>query len=460
MFSLFLLFISQICSVDVKQLNLHDTLDTIKNGWSFILAANSEDFEFIQLVREFKKAAHFSKIDAHFIVLDVSTEELRQSAQEALNTTQFPCCIFANKGSVRRIQYRGFDDEYLLSFMATNAVNPPQTIKTKEELDLFYSTTGTGLIIAFKDATPESYPNLVDYYYDFFAEVVVAFADPSLFESEGFYLYRYIDSVVLRLPDNLTELSFREISQTIALNLLPEFSKITTPLAGYLERLKHKFVVLMLVMEDFYLTKDQLKLARDIKEKTGLNVTYADVENSQVLSVVYGLPDSLDSTLSVIDPSGKRLIKYMLQDTLNLDNAVKLIKSIDDGKATPYFKSEPEGHSSKIGCQILSVNSKGLQNIVKSKKSAVLAIYVSSHDPMEEYVNATQIVKPNFKDVVYGKFSLNTNDWPLEDIDDDIQFPILYVLKNGKRTYVNTVGNTTEAVTLQITEALNKNTEL
>ena len=216
----------------------------------------------------------------------------------------------------------------------------------------------------------------------------------------------------------------------------------------------------MLVMEDFYLTKDQLQLARDIKEKTGLNVTYADVENSQVLSVVYGLPDSLDSTLSVIDPSSKRIIKYMLQDTLNLDNAIKLIKSIDDGKATPYFKSEPEGHSTKIGCQILSVNSKNLQNIVKTKKSAVLAIYVSSHDPMEEFVNATQIAKTNFKDVVYGKFSLNTNDWPLEDIDDEIQFPILYVLKNGKRTYVNTIRNSTEAVTLQITEALNKNSEL
>lgn len=457
MFCFLFALIAQISARDVNQLNLHDTLETIQNGWSFILAANSEDFEFIQLVREFKKAAHFSKIDAHFIILDVSSEE---SVQTALNVTQFPCCIFANKGVVRRTQYRGFDEEYLLSFMATNAVNPPQTIKTKEDLDLFYSTTGTGLIIAFKDASPESYPSFVDYYYDFFAEVVVAFADPSLFESEGFYLYRYIDSVVVRLPDNLTSLSFREISQTIALNLLPEFTKVTTPYAGYLERLKQKFAILMLVMEDFYLTKDQLQLARDIKAKTGLNVTYADVENSQVLSVVYGLPDSLDSTMSVIDPSNKRLSKYMLKDTLNLDNAVKLIKSIEEGKATPYFKSEPEGHSTKIGCQIHSINSKSLQNLIKAKKSAVFAIYVSSHDPMEEFVNATEVVKQNFKDVVYGKFSLNTNDWPLEDIDDEVQFPILYVLKNGKKTYVNTVGNTTEAVTLQITEALNKNTEL
>lgn len=459
MFTFFVL-VSHILAIEINQLSLKEALDTVKTGWSFILAANPQDFEYVQLVREFKKAAHFSKINAHFIILDVSTIELQKSVQESLNATQFPCCIFTNNGATKRIQYRGFDDEYLLSFMSTNAVNPPQTIKTKEELDLFYSTTGTGLIIAFKDASPESYPNLVDYYYDFFAEVVVAFADPSLFESEGFYLYRYIDSVVVRLPDNLTNLSFRDISRTIGANLLPEFTKVTTPYAGYLESLKQKFVILMLVMEDFYLTKEQLQLARDIKAKTGLNVTYADVENSQVVSVVYGLPDSLDSTLSVIDPTSKRVLKYMLPETLNLDNAVKLIKSIEEGKATPYFKSESEGHSSKIGCQMQSINAKGLQNIVKSKKSAVLALYVSSHDPMEEYVNATEVVKPTFKDVVYGKFSLNTNDWPLEEIDDTIDFPILYILKNGKRTYVNTLGNTTEAVTLQITEALNKNTEL
>ncbi|OHT12716.1 hypothetical protein TRFO_17445 [Tritrichomonas foetus] len=449
--------ISCVFSVEIKRLNFQQTLDTIKEGWTFILAADSNDFEFVTILRNFKNAAHLSTIDAKFVVLDVSIDNV-EPAQ--LNISQFPAVIFAKEGQCLHYQYRGFDEDYLMSFFATNAINPPSVISTKEELDTFYATTGVGVIIAFEDATPEKYPELVNFYYNHFAEVVIAFAKPALLpEGEGYYLYRYIDSNLVKLND-LSKLNQKEIATEITSNFRQEFTKLNGLVAGYYEELKQRFVVLMLIMEDFYLTAEQLELARNIKKQTGLNVTYADVENSQTLAINYGLPDSLDSTMAVIDHTKPRTLKYMLDEALNLDSALKLIRSVESGTATPYFKSEAEGHSTKIGCQITSISSKTLLELVKTKKSAALAVYYASHDPMEEFVNATAIVKTAAKDAVFGKFSMNTNDWPLEEFDQTLSFPLLFVLKNGKNVYTGELGNTTEAVTLQITDALAKNAEL
>lgn len=455
---LFFCLLSSIFSITIHKRNLEQTLEAIQHGWAYTLVADSSEFEFHQLINQFKKAAHFSKVNATFAILDSST--YLEDVKTAFNVTQIPCVVFSNEGQVKMIQYRGFDEEYLISFITTNAVLPPSTITTKEELELFYSSSAVGLIIAFGDTSSDRYANLRQYYLEHYAEVNVVFANPTLFSNPGFYMYRFIDSTLIELPENLSELHPTEISDIISKHLLPEFTRLTGGLSSYLERLRSKFVILMLVMEDFYLTKEQLELSRQIKKNTGLNVTYADVENNQLLEVTYGLPDSLDSTMCVIDPSSSRLMKYMLSEPLNLDNAVKFIKSVQEGKAVPYYKSEPEGHSSKIGCQMTSINTKKLQLFVNQKKTVVLALYVASQDPMEEFVNATEIVKTNYKEVVFGKFSLNTNDWPLSDLNEEVQFPILYVVKNGKNVYSQTIANTTEAVTLQINEALNQNTEL
>ena len=447
--------------IQVKRLDLASTLSAFSNRWTFVLAADSSDFEFVTLIKTFKTAAHLSLIPAEFIILDVSREPVDPNS---LNITRFPCLIFTRDGEVTRALYRGFDEENLLSFFTSCAVCAPKVLETKEALNTFLSASGVSLLAAFDGASAETFPEIASFYYDHYSDVVVGFVSPSLLDGEfngqeGYYLYRFADSVMVRLPD-LSGKSSVEIATEIAKNLMPEFPKLNAIVAGYYEELKSRFVILMLVMEDFYMTSQQLELAREIKQRTGLNVTYADVENSQTLSLSYGLPDSLDSTMAVIDHSGKKTTKFMLTESLNIENAVRLIKAVEDGSASPYYKSEAEGHSSKIGCQIQSISAKSLVQLVKDKKSVALALYISSHDPMEHYVNATNAVKVERKDVTYGKFSLNTNDWPLEEYDETIDYPILCLIKNGKIIYTGTLANTTESVVLQLNDGFDKNAEL
>lgn len=102
-------------------------------------------------------------------------------------------------------------------------------------------------------------------------------------------MYRFIDSTLIELHVNLTELHPSPISDLISINFMPEFTRLTGGLSSYFERLRSKFVILMMVMEDFSLTKDQLELSQQIQKNTGLNVTYPNVENNRLLGVTYRL---------------------------------------------------------------------------------------------------------------------------------------------------------------------------
>ncbi|KAH0793774.1 hypothetical protein GPJ56_002326 [Histomonas meleagridis] len=452
MFACSLLF-AIATSINVKYATLEEAKEACNKGFTYVLASSSQSFEFPALVNHFTNAAHASKIDGFFYIIDLAQTPIQPSD---LNATHFPCVVFGSEGMFKNVQYNGIEEEYINAFMSTNAVSKPKVIKTKEELNQLYSTSSIALIVAFEGASPETYPTFSDFYINHYHELTVVYADPSLFEKPGFYLYRYVDSVLVELPD-LTEMSDRDIPQVLNRNLFPEFLKLNGAVIGQYEREKQIYVVLMLVMEDFYLSKEQLELARKIKEETGLNVTYCDVENSQILSFRYGLPDSLDSTLAVIDHSKDRELKYMLKDQLNLDNALKLIDDVKEGRATPFWKSEFE--LIKSNDNLTSVTANSLLEMIEAKDTFVIVLYQVAYETLDAYINATQILKPEHKDVTFGKFSLRYNDWPI-DLPKSSEVPYYMVFVKGKNVYEGTIENTAEAIVQKLTEALNVNQEL
>jgi hypothetical protein len=229
-----------------------------------------------------------------------------------------------------------------------------RSISTTAEVDQFYSETQLDLLVAVDAALP----HLANYYHDHYHEVTLACASPSLFDSPGFYLYRYADSAVVPIGD-FSALGDHKISAAISHNIYPEFVKFNPVTAHWHERHNRTFLVLMLVMEDFYLTPAQLELARGIRDRTGLNVTYSDNENNQILTTRYGLPNSLDSTMAVIVPAGQKHKKYMMSDPLTLDNAVRFADVVRNGSVTQFWRSESLGlgKGEKDGLTIVSANS-------------------------------------------------------------------------------------------------------
>jgi hypothetical protein len=325
----------------------------------------------------------------------------------------------------------------VLSFINSHVVS------TRAELDQFYSETQIGLLVAVDAALP----HLENYYHDHYHEVTLAYASPSLFESPGFYLYRYADSAVVPIAD-LSALSDHEISAAISHNLYPEFVKFNPVTAHWHERHNRTFLVLMLVMEDFYLTPAQLELARGIRDRTGLNVTYSDNENNQILAMRYGLPDSLDSTMAVIVPAGQKHKKYMMSDPLTLENAVKFADAVRNGSVTQFWRSESLGlgKGEKDGLTIVSANS--FLELIDAKKTFALAVCWPGNN-FDSYKDATAIAKKVVAEGVYGKFSATANDWPIED-ETFTSYPWLLMYVKGKRVYSRPLNESTYNIAIDL----------
>ena len=433
-------------SIAIYRTDVKTALETIKTGSTFILALSAKDYEYPTYSHNFIRSAHLSQVDAQFLVVDTSSDE---NAIEALQIKQTPALVYYKDGSMLRAQYRGFDDEFIVAFINTNFLEPIHTIRTEEELNQFYSSTAVGLIVAKKDATEEQYPEIVKFYRDNFYDTVTVFADPSLFESEGFYLYKYLDSALVDLPD-LSSSTEEEIVRAINTVALPEISRINSFIASSYERSQQTFVILMLAMDDFYLSQENLELARAIKEKANINVTYTDIENMQFVGMSYGLPDVLDSTMAIIDASTNRIYKYMLSKELNEENALELIESVKQGTATPFWRSELEPPPAKDELQTITANT--LTQLIKDKKDAIIGIYYANKDPIEPYVNATRELVKDQKSMIYGKYSLALNDWSGPSVGDEL--PFLVAFKGGKVAYAKKMEETEEAVAKQIKDAL------
>jgi hypothetical protein len=381
------------------------------------------------------------------LILDTSEPGI---TPDQFNCTRFPALIFLMDGKIKRVQYRDFDDEFMSAFINTNAVGMPEACRNKTQLEKFYRENALGLVVAIGR---QEYENIELFHREHFNELSIAYAEPSLFEEPGFYLYKSLDNTVTKLPD-LRGRDQREIAMILNENIQPEFSKLNSGTAGQLEQDAQVFAVLLLVMEDFYLTPEHLQLARNLKDRTGVNVTYADVENSQICIFRYGLPDSLDSTMGVIDVRGDRLMKYMLTDPLSLESAEKLVNSVLDKTAKPYWKSEID--LGKPGDGPVPVSANQLLEWVEQKKTFSIAMYYTGgNNGLEPYINATALSKSVFPDAIFGKMSMGANDWPLDEFEVT-KLPFLVVFVDGEKVYCQPAADTTEEVVLQLTAAFEK----
>jgi len=440
-------------SIQIQKVGSARAKEIMSNGFTFMIFAPASEFEFASITRSFMRSAHLSTVEANFLIIDTTAN----GEPTEFRLTQYPALVFAENGIVRRVQYRGFDEEFILAFINTNAINPIPVISTKKELENFYSTSALGLIISLSETSEDKLPHIYEFYRNHFHDTSVVFADPSLFEKTGFYLYRYLDSTVTPLPDLIGKPQ-HAIEQILSDHMIPEFSKLNSYLATDYENENQIFAILLISMEDFYLSPQQLEIARKIRQETGINITYTDIENSQIVSFRYGLPDSLDSTMAIIDSRGDRITKYMISKPLTGDNAVEFVNDAKNRKIEPFWRSEIDTVSGdKL---ITQVTANTLVQLIKEKKNCVIALYYSNQEGLANYLS---VVKPlasdNKSGFVFGKFSLALNDWSGPYIEAE-ELPYLVVIKNGILHYNQKLEETEEGVVKQINKAMNQNQEL
>jgi hypothetical protein len=432
----------------VPTLSVAAALSAASAGPAFIIAASSERFSYPRVTRAFTRAAHLSTLaGVRFAVVDVAGDP----DAPRLNLSYFPAVLHLVDGAARRVHTRGFDEELLLAFMNSQSASGPPLLADQAALDAFLSENLIALLIGVGD--DGAAPELAAFCRDHYHEITAAYVAPSLLPSPGVWLYRYSDGCLVRLPD-LAGRGAHEIAVAVAQNLAPEFAKFSGGLAGLYERENQTYVVLMLGMEDFYLTGEQLRFARRLRDATGLNVTYNDNENTQALAMRYGLPDSLDSTMAVIVTGGRRPRKYMLPDKLTLESAVRLVDAVADGTAAPFWRSEAGlSKGEPDGLAVVTANS--LLEQLQARKSIVLLVYWPGAIP-EAFVNATAIARQANAGVTFGKFCASTNDWPTDDDQTIAAYPWVLVYVEGVNVHSGPVKETTEEIAMEIAAALAK----
>lgn len=445
----FHLFLS-ITYSKLYRLSFDETLKSMKeNEQVFVLAHSSNSFDYDEITSSFTRCSYLMNIDAVYIICDVFGRE--EEVKKYLQTANFPILFYSKNNNIVKKQFRGFDDEFFSAFFNTQYNLTINNVNTKEELESVYSSTFVALLVVEKNITNA----LEEFYRNNFASLTVYTCSKGVFEKPGYYLWRYADNEVVELND-ISSSDLFGIESKVRNNLNAKFSKLTSSVADLYEHYRKPFAVLMLSMDDFYLNEEQIEIANALYE-SGINVSYVSIENNEVGSYRYGLPDSLDSTMAIVDVS-KGIKKYIMKDKLTKQSALDFYRLFKEGKATQFFKSDVEVPSKEGELVTLTANS--LLKLLEQKNTIYLVAFGSKTDDLGSFVNATKpLLAKKSPNIIYGKFNLFLNDWTGPDTTFEI-LPALVVIKNNKIIYITELPETEEECAEEIKKATINQTEL
>lgn len=419
---------------------------------AYVLIAPHTNLDYSTIVDSYTTAVQNSYIEASFLLFDPADQGIKP---EEINVTHYPALIISRKGVIEDIQYSSFDEEFFQHFFTETAIYYLPKIQTQEELQYFYNFNALGLIIAFEDASEENYTVITEFYRYHFHEFTVAFANHSLFPKPGCYLYRYIDSSITEIPEINRTTTHSEIISILHEYTRPLYYRINDGIGHYFESMHYFYSIIIDRLHYFYMTNEQLELARSIEKETGLNVTYADFSDSRFLTNRFALPlsNNKEPTLALIDRRDSRGRKYLYTGKLTVDNCLKFIKDALEEKIKPLYKSEEiEGKVVEDGVLVVSANS--LDSVIKEKKTLILLLYYSYYAAeISFYKDSVKVLKKAYRNIEMAKFSLTKNDWSGENIDFDA-FPYVVIYENGKIKYHHKCETTMEPFIKQITNAL------
>jgi hypothetical protein len=214
-------------------------------------------------------------------------------------------------------------------------------LQTDEELQFFFDPSGFGLLSASENASDETLPAFAMMHEDHFNEITIAFCDPVLTGREGFFVYRFTDNALLKIHQSLYNLSSGQIEEVLAGYAVSDILKAEMAVVQYLERGSQTMAFLTFNTEgNFYLTADQIDLAKDIKARCQFSVLYETSIGVSLSEARYGFPNASNEQMRIVQIVNDSILKYLMIETLNSDKAVEFCQAVTAGTVPQFYKSE------------------------------------------------------------------------------------------------------------------------
>jgi hypothetical protein len=418
---LLLLVLLSRCLCVVKKTTFADLTNVNTSRYTFVLFTSSDFYEYARHREAFVFAAQQSQIDANFLVLDMSTENL---SLMDLKVPLVPVVLCRDSG--RWIQ-SPLTRETMLTFFNQHVIGRVPYITTEEDLQHFFDTAGFGLLAAFRNASDDTIPALALMNEEHFNEITVAYCDPQLTGREAFFIFRFNDNALFNVQGSLFGLRSDEIEGVLARYSVPEILKADMSVIPYLERGLVKLIFLVFDTRGaFYLGADQLVLAKEVKLRCDMTVLYETSLSPSVSATRYGFPSVRGSELRLIDLEADPPAKYIMRQELTADNAGDFCQAVKEGRGARYFRSEPVPAIQDatiervVGDNVLAFVQKGF---------VALGVFDTDDASLAPLVAAKkQLVA---KGVMIGEFGLAFNDWPGEPVVLR-ELPRLLLFNGGK----------------------------
>ena len=157
-----------------------EVCQVVKEKSCFVLAISSDSFNYYSIMTEFRAAARKSQSLMDFYILLVNT--LNKKQIQELNCTTFPALIPYYIGKPSDKFYGPFSYGTIFQFINYHSTSQIPFIQTKEELDRFFVTSATGVLITVDSdsgverADEKEHPILSDFYYNHFNELSYSYS--------------------------------------------------------------------------------------------------------------------------------------------------------------------------------------------------------------------------------------------------------------------------------------------
>ena len=418
-------------------------MEASKKKSCFVLIISENTYNYLSVINNLKAVSRNVDSARDFYVV---SNETNPTIVKELNLTSLPALIPVYNDHDYIPYYGPFSYNSLYQYVTVHANTYIPRITTKEELEKFYLTTASGIIIAVDGATEENHRVICSFYYHHFNEVGLAFVDPKLLDKPGYYTYRFFDDSLEEM-ENLFNCTDKQFQDAIYKTAFPKIHKFDARVANYLEGQQIKFGIFELKLgSQFYLGIDQLKLISEAYKILKFNLTYIDYGMNSLINVRYGFSDKPHDAFYIIDSTDVIIKKYAMEKEFTAENIKEFAQQYVDGKAKQFFQSGLLPKQNKV----TDMREYRSDNVIEFTESyfAVIGICYSSDDSLVNLSMVADDFRKDYRDIEFGVFSIAYNDWPGDHPDFQLM-PRLLIYSRGQ-LLLNARAETPESISENI----------
>lgn len=415
--------------------NYEEVSQVIQKMPCFVFAISADSFNYYSTLTEVRAAAIKSESPFDFYILHI--DNLNQSQLHFLHAKTFPALIPFYVGKASEGFYGPFSYGTIYQFINFHSTSKIGLIKTSDELEHFFLTTATGILISIdlSKETPNEkmYPPITEFYYEHFNEIDVSFIEKSVLDEcfdqhkekfkhitqkSGFYLYRFFDNDLHPLPDlsNATMAALMGILNEAA---APTIHLFSAPIANHFERENTTYGIAMINLKnDLYISSDKADVLLTAGSECQAPITYLSASENAIPEIRYGFPRQKNESFYLVKGTGEPYTKYgFSSEVLTIESIEDFCKKYQKRELDQFYKIGTIPTKDKV-TKLAEYDSKNVLNFTKSNEFVVLGICYVSDDSLLNFTKGIDVITKEasnskiLEKVSFGCFSIGYNDWP------------------------------------------------